>query len=56
MINAYVLDENVEPFFQYLLQGIVANRQKTSLSDRELQNLLSDFKPHRSKWVSFFFK
>ncbi|KAI8364102.1 hypothetical protein BD560DRAFT_425671 [Blakeslea trispora] len=30
--------------------GIVANRQKTSLSDRELQNLLSDFKPHRSKW------
>ncbi|KAI8378270.1 hypothetical protein EDC96DRAFT_219367 [Choanephora cucurbitarum] len=35
---------------KYLLQGIVANRQKTSLSDRELQNLLSDFKPHRSKW------
>jgi transcriptional activator SPT7 len=37
---------------QYLLQGIVANRQKTSLSDRELQNLLSDFKPHRSKWAN----
>ncbi|KAI8636118.1 hypothetical protein BD408DRAFT_426659 [Parasitella parasitica] len=37
---------------KYLLQGIVANRQKTSLSDRELQNLLSDFKPHRSKWAN----
>ncbi|CEG71789.1 hypothetical protein RMATCC62417_07459 [Rhizopus microsporus] len=37
---------------KYLLQGIVANRQKTSLSDRELQNLLSDFRPHRSKWAS----
>lgn len=34
------------------MQGIVANRQKTSLSDRELQNLLSDFKPHRSKWAN----
>lgn len=22
------------------------------LSDRELQNLLSDFKPHRSKWAN----
>ncbi|KAI9264766.1 hypothetical protein BY458DRAFT_513918 [Sporodiniella umbellata] len=37
---------------KYLLQGIVANREKTSLSDRELHNLLSDFKPHRSKWAS----
>ncbi|GAN05795.1 SAGA transcriptional complex subunit [Mucor ambiguus] len=37
---------------KYLLQGIVANRQKTSLSDRELQNLLSDFKGHRSKWAN----
>ncbi|KAG1627861.1 hypothetical protein G6F45_007342 [Rhizopus arrhizus] len=37
---------------KYLLQGIVANREKTSLSDRELQNLLSDFKPHRSKWAN----
>ncbi|KAI9478715.1 MAG: hypothetical protein EXX96DRAFT_505382 [Benjaminiella poitrasii] len=37
---------------KYLLQGIAANRQKTSLSDRELQNLLSDFKPHRSKWAN----
>lgn len=37
---------------KYLLQGIVANRQKTLLSDRELQNLLSDFKPHRSKWAN----
>ncbi|CEP13306.1 hypothetical protein [Parasitella parasitica] len=37
---------------KYLLQGIVANRQKTSLTDRELQNLLSDFKPHRSKWAN----
>ncbi|KAI8984540.1 hypothetical protein BDF20DRAFT_394859 [Mycotypha africana] len=37
---------------KYLLQGIVQNRQKTSLSDRELQNLLSDFRPHRSKWAN----
>ncbi|KAK4521289.1 uncharacterized protein ATC70_011903 [Mucor velutinosus] len=37
---------------KYLLQGIVANRQKTQLSDRELQNLLSDFKGHRSKWAN----
>ncbi|CAO3688768.1 unnamed protein product [Rhizopus stolonifer] len=37
---------------KYLLQGIVDNREKTSLSDRELQNLLSDFKPHRSKWAN----
>ncbi|KAL0082086.1 hypothetical protein F4703DRAFT_1739277, partial [Phycomyces blakesleeanus] len=36
----------------YLLQGIAANRQQTSLSDRDLQNLLSDFRPHRSKWAN----
>ncbi|KAG0172229.1 Transcriptional activator spt7 [Apophysomyces sp. BC1034] len=37
---------------KYLLQGIAANRLRTSLTDRELQNLLSDFKPHRSKWAN----
>ncbi|KAI9019481.1 hypothetical protein CLU79DRAFT_234322 [Phycomyces nitens] len=37
---------------KYLLQGIAANRQQTSLSDRDLQNLLSDFRPHRSKWAN----
>ncbi|KAI7863084.1 hypothetical protein BDF14DRAFT_1847660 [Spinellus fusiger] len=37
---------------KYLLQGIAANRLQTSLSDRELQNLLSDFRPHRSKWAN----
>ncbi|KAI8980411.1 hypothetical protein BDB01DRAFT_796328 [Pilobolus umbonatus] len=37
---------------KYLLKGILANREKTSLSDRELQHLLSDFKPHRSKWAN----
>ncbi|KAF7724387.1 Transcriptional activator spt7 [Apophysomyces ossiformis] len=36
----------------YLLQGIAANRTQTSLTDRELQNLLSEFKPHRSKWAN----
>ncbi|KAI9496603.1 hypothetical protein BDB00DRAFT_807985 [Zychaea mexicana] len=37
---------------KYLLQGIAANRQKTTLSDRDIRNLLSDFKPHRTKWAS----
>ncbi|CAO3611432.1 unnamed protein product [Cunninghamella echinulata] len=37
---------------KYLLKGIAANRGSMALSDRELQNLLSDFKPHRSKWAS----
>ncbi|KAI7882180.1 hypothetical protein K492DRAFT_206338 [Lichtheimia hyalospora FSU 10163] len=38
---------------KYLLQGIAANRDKTSLSDRDIKNLLSDFKPqHRTKWAN----
>ncbi|CAO3621827.1 unnamed protein product [Cunninghamella blakesleeana] len=37
---------------KYLLKGIAANRGNMALSDRELQNLLSDFKPHRSKWAN----
>jgi transcriptional activator SPT7 len=37
---------------KYLLQGISENRAKTSLSDRELRNLLLDVKPHKSKWAN----
>ncbi|RUS22446.1 LOW QUALITY PROTEIN: hypothetical protein BC937DRAFT_89120 [Endogone sp. FLAS-F59071] len=37
---------------QYLLSAIEANRSVTSLTDRELRNLLSDVKPHRSKWAN----
>ncbi|KAI9315156.1 hypothetical protein BX666DRAFT_1959745 [Dichotomocladium elegans] len=38
---------------KYLLQGIAANRQKINLSDRDIRNLLSDFKPHhRTKWAN----
>lgn len=35
-----------------MLKGISENRNKTSLSDRELRNLLLDAKPHRSKWAN----
>lgn len=34
------------------MKGIAQNRNKTSLSDRELRNLLSEVKPHRSKWAN----
>ncbi|RUS30725.1 hypothetical protein BC938DRAFT_479038 [Jimgerdemannia flammicorona] len=37
---------------KYLLSAIEANRSVTSLTDRELRNLLSDVKPHRSKWAN----
>lgn len=55
-ISRYFEDEGYsahqsKEIFQYLLQGIAANRDRTTLSDREIRNLLSDFKPHRTKWV-----
>lgn len=37
---------------KHLLKGIAENRSKTSLSDRDLRNLLSEIKPHRSKWAN----
>ncbi|KAI8066805.1 hypothetical protein BC940DRAFT_257389 [Gongronella butleri] len=37
---------------KYLLKGITANRDTSAISDKELQDLLSDFKPHRSKWAN----
>ncbi|CAO3619766.1 unnamed protein product [Mucor hiemalis] len=47
-----ILDETNEFNLKYLLKGIAQNRNKTSLSDRELRNLLSEVKPHRSKWAN----
>ncbi|KAI9259782.1 hypothetical protein EDC94DRAFT_612072 [Helicostylum pulchrum] len=47
-----ILDENDHSSLKYLLKGISENRNKTSLSDRELRNLLLDAKPHRSKWAN----
>lgn len=47
-----ILDETNEFNLKYLLKGIAQNRDKTSLSDRELRNLLSELKPHRSKWAN----
>lgn len=46
------MDENDHSGLKYLLKGISENRAKTSLSDRELRNLLLDAKPHRSKWAN----
>ncbi|ORX60257.1 hypothetical protein DM01DRAFT_1380641 [Hesseltinella vesiculosa] len=37
---------------KYLLKGIAAKRDTNAISDHELQDLLSDFKPHRSKWAN----
>ncbi|KAG2185419.1 hypothetical protein INT44_002210, partial [Umbelopsis vinacea] len=37
---------------QYLLEAIEQNRAVTKLGDRELRNLLTDVRPHRSKWAN----
>ncbi|ORY98465.1 hypothetical protein BCR43DRAFT_512654 [Syncephalastrum racemosum] len=37
---------------KYLLQGIATHRDQLALSDKDLRHLLSDFKPHRTKWAS----
>jgi transcriptional activator SPT7 len=46
------LDDSDQFNLKYLLKGIAENRDKTTLSDRELRNLLLDVKPHRSKWAN----
>ncbi|KAI8880280.1 Bromodomain-containing protein [Backusella circina FSU 941] len=47
-----ILNDSDHFDLKYLLQGISENRSKTSLSDRELRNLLLDVKPHKSKWAN----
>lgn len=37
---------------KFLLKGIAENRDKTSLSDRELRHLLSEVNPNKSKWAN----
>ncbi|CAO3694480.1 unnamed protein product [Umbelopsis ramanniana] len=37
---------------KYLLEAIEQNRAVTKLGDRELRNLLTDVRPHRSKWAN----
>ncbi|KAI9311667.1 hypothetical protein BX666DRAFT_1994349 [Dichotomocladium elegans] len=48
-----IFDAESSMDLKYLIQGIMKNRQKITLSDRDIYNLLSEFKPqHKTKWAS----
>ncbi|KAJ2964384.1 hypothetical protein NQZ79_g717 [Umbelopsis isabellina] len=47
-----ILNANSNFSLKYLLEAIEQNRAVTKLGDRELRNLLTDVRPHRSKWAN----
>ncbi|KAI8364636.1 uncharacterized protein BYT42DRAFT_589889 [Radiomyces spectabilis] len=49
-LSLSIMNANGNLNLKYLLKGIAANRHQMSLSDRELEHLLSDFKSQRPKW------
>ncbi|KAI8644737.1 hypothetical protein BD408DRAFT_412817 [Parasitella parasitica] len=52
VVASLLFEDSDQSNLKYLLKGIAENRHKTTLTDRELRNLLLEVKPHRSKWAN----